>query len=156
MSVVYAIVRNSSVHQQIVMVFPVDPHMTEDPPENTNLTVDHRNTSAIENGSVVNFACSSAASPAPHTFKLLVDGREVHNSSSETAFSVAVTQSGVYSCEAVNTVGSQRSNNVTITVFGKCPHLQLCVFVRMIHSNPQFMKHEIILFQQRIVNERTR
>ena len=91
-----------------------------DPPENTTFTVDHRNTSAIEIGSVVSFTCNSAAFPAPHTFKLLVDGREVHNSSSET-FSVAVTQSGVYSCEAVNTVGSQRSNNVTVTVFGKYP-----------------------------------
>ena len=114
-----------------------------DPPENTNLTVHFGNVSAIESGTVVNFTCSSAAFPAPHAFKLLVDGNEVHSSSSKY-FSLAATQRGVYSCEAVNTVGRQRSNNVSVGVFGKCPYLQLCVYVRMICSNPHFWKHKII------------
>ena len=128
-----------------------------DPPENTSLTLHHGNTSAIASGTLVSFTCSSAAFPAPHAFKLLVDGREVHSSSSET-FSVAVTQSGVYSCEAVNTVGSQRSNNVTVTVFGKCPYyvcstrdtLPNQVFMLSYH----FSKQQLSISKQTTKNKR--
>ena len=76
------------------------------------------NTSAVELGTVVNFTCSSVAKPASHQFELF-NGETKLAVIRSGFFSSAVSQSGVYSCEAVNAVGRQRSNNVNITVYGK-------------------------------------
>ena len=104
---------NSNSELLVCLLFFIIP----DPPENTNLTTT-ANTSATLKNSNVTFACTSEGSPPPHEYRFYHKGNFLGSSSSGT-FQTLVTQSGLYSCVPVNTVGVGENRSVTINVVGE-------------------------------------
>ena len=91
-----------------------------DPPENTSMNVKltKGNTSAVVQNSFVTFSCTSKASPPPHEHRFYHNDNLLGTNSSET-YKTQVSESGLYSCVPVNTVGFGVSDTVNITVVGK-------------------------------------
>ena len=71
---------------------------------------------------VINFTCSVDGNPAVHTYQLFENESLVSNgSNSDGMWSRTMSTGGVfvYKCVAINSVGTQQSENVTVTVNGK-------------------------------------
>ena len=86
---------------------------------NTNITRDK-----VCKGIVVNFTCTADANPVVDTYTLYENG-EIVNIDQSGVWIREVNTSGevVYRCEANNSVGSERSSDVTLTVEGELIYL---------------------------------
>ena len=83
-----------------------------------NVTLTKGNTSAVVQNSFVTFSCASKASPPPHEYRFYHNNNLLGTNSSGT-YKTQVSESGLYSCVPVNTVGFGVNDTVNITVVGK-------------------------------------
>ena len=83
-----------------------------------NGTLTKGNTSAVVQNRFVTFSCTSKASPPPHEYRFYHNDNLLGTNSSGT-YKTQVSESGLYSCVPVNTVGFGVNNTVNITVVGK-------------------------------------
>ena len=92
------------------------PVLNIDPPENVTFAASKVTVCKDE---VINFTCSADGNPTVHTYQLV--GNDTLVSNSEGIWSRTMSTEGVfvYKCVANNTVGTQQSENVTVTVNGK-------------------------------------
>ena len=72
-------------------------------------------------GEIVTFSCSANSNPAVHTYQLYVNGTMVNETSITGVWNKTMITGGVfvYKCKVNNTIGTEMSENVTVTVNGK-------------------------------------
>ena len=95
-----------------------------DKPENVTLS-----TSSISvcKGSVVTFTCTARANPPVHTYRLYKNGSVIENLGGSGVTTKALNTPGqfIYSCDASNSVGTNKSSNTVLTVEGEFALLTL-------------------------------
>ena len=87
-------------------------------PENTHLSVDTANTSAVLLGSTVIFNCTTSSHPKPHIY-WFYHNQELLGSNISGVYYLQVNTSGVYSCLPVSNAGVGETASVNLTVVGK-------------------------------------
>ena len=88
-------------------------------PENTKLSVDTLNTSAVLLGSTIVFNCSTWSFPPAHDF-LFYHNQLYIGSNASSFYYLQISESGTYSCSPINNAGFGESATVSLTVVGRC------------------------------------
>ena len=88
-------------------------------PENTKLSVDTLNTSAVLLGSTIVFNCSTWSYPPAHDF-LFYHNQLYIGSNASGFYYLHISESGTYSCSPINNAGFGESAAVSFTVVGRC------------------------------------
>lgn len=87
-------------------------------PENSKLSVDISNTSAVLLGSTIVFNCSTWSHPPAHDF-LFYRNQLYLGSNASGFYYLQISESGIYSCSPVSKAGVGESATVNLMVVGK-------------------------------------
>jgi len=70
---------------------------------------------------MVRFTCTAEANPPVHSYRLYENGRMIANMDGSGVWIRTLNTSGQfnYSCEAINSVGNDKSNDIPLTVGGE-------------------------------------
>ena len=87
-------------------------------PENTKLSLDKSNTSAVLLSSTVVFNCTTFSHPPAHEY-LFFHNQVLLGRNVSGFYHLQISNSGVYSCTPVNSAGVGESAAVSLTVVGR-------------------------------------
>ena len=108
--------------------------MSLDKPENVQLMSSATNDKACTGKVIFSFSCSANANPGVTSYQLFENETAILDTSAPGMWSRALKSEGVfvYKCVSNNSLGSEYSMNVTVTVNGKqispfCVSLKKCI-----------------------------